>query len=153
MRVALGAGVTVPVPGAAEVAGFLDDAHIGDPGFLQLHRAHEAADAAAEYDRVEVLAQRFAREPRFDIRIAVKPGELTRHFDELVVAFSAQALRAFFRVFAPHLFGVESQHCRIERVGLLLINPGPTHRGDRRQCDCASAGNGRDGRARHGWIL
>ena len=46
--VALRAGVAVPVPGAAEVAALLDDAHVVDAGFVQLGAGDQTGEAAAD---------------------------------------------------------------------------------------------------------
>ena len=62
--VALRAGVAVPVPGAAEVAALLDDAHVVDAGLLQPRAGDEAGEAAAdERDGDVVGLRRRARRP------------------------------------------------------------------------------------------
>ena len=47
-RVALGAGIAVPVPGAAEVAALLDDADVRDAGLDQPRAGHQPRESAAD---------------------------------------------------------------------------------------------------------
>jgi hypothetical protein len=49
----LSAWISIPVPGAAEVAAFLYDTNILDPGLAQARRGHETAEAAADDHRVD----------------------------------------------------------------------------------------------------
>ena len=51
--VALCAWISIPIPGAAEVAAFLYDANILDPGLVQARRGQEAAEAAAHDHHVD----------------------------------------------------------------------------------------------------
>ena len=47
-RVTGGAGIAIPIPGAAEVAAVLQEAKVGKPRFLQARRGDEASKAAAD---------------------------------------------------------------------------------------------------------
>ena len=55
LDVALRAGIAVPVPGAAEVAALLDDADALDPGLAQPGAGHQAAEAAADDQHVDLV--------------------------------------------------------------------------------------------------
>ena len=63
-RVALGARVAVPVPGAAEVAALLDEADVLDARFLQAGTGDEAGEAAADDGDGDVVELGFARGDR-----------------------------------------------------------------------------------------
>src|SRR5262245_24863825 len=69
LDVALSAGITVPVPGPAEVPGLLDDADVGDSHLLQSRRGQQAAEAAADDHRVELFMERGAGKARIDVGI------------------------------------------------------------------------------------
>ena len=62
-RVALRAGVSVPVPRAAEVAALLDDADVVDAGLLQLGPGHESGEPTADEGDVDLVVERLAVEP------------------------------------------------------------------------------------------
>src|SRR3546814_1299015 len=51
--VALGAGIAVPVPGAAEIAGLFDDANVGDADLVQFRRREKATETATYHERSE----------------------------------------------------------------------------------------------------
>ena len=75
--VALRAGIAVPVPGAAEIAALLDDAHILDAGLDQPRAGDQAREAAADEGEGDVVGLRFARrEGRVGVVEIV--GELVR---------------------------------------------------------------------------
>ena len=59
--VALDAGIAVPVPDAAEIAGMIDVAEVGDAGLGQVIGGQDAAEAAAENGDVDLLDNRIAR--------------------------------------------------------------------------------------------
>ena len=56
--VALRAGIAVPVPGAAEVAALLDDAHIRDAGLDQPRAGYKAGEAAADEGEGDMVGLR-----------------------------------------------------------------------------------------------
>src|SRR2546430_9014533 len=60
-RVALRAGIAVPVPGAAEIAALLDDADITDAGFHQPRGGCESRTTAADKGKSDVIDLRRAR--------------------------------------------------------------------------------------------
>ena len=74
LDVALGAGVAVPVPGAAEVAALFDDADVGDARLAQARAGEQTAEAAADDDHIDVVGERRARQ--FAVHVGV--------FDEAV---------------------------------------------------------------------
>ena len=59
--VALRAGIAVPVPGAAEVAALLDDAHVGDARLDQPRAGDEPGEPAADERERDVIASSAAR--------------------------------------------------------------------------------------------
>ena len=106
-HVAHGAGIAVPVPGAAEVAGALDDPDALDPSVAQ-PRAHEqAAEAAADDRHFDLVEYGFAGEARIDVGILDVVGELGLDLDVLGVAVLAQALVALGQIFVVQRVGVE----------------------------------------------
>ena len=54
-RIALGPGVAIPVPGAAEVAALLEDAHIRDARLLQPGARHQAREAPSDKSKGDVV--------------------------------------------------------------------------------------------------
>ena len=111
-RVALRAGVTVPVPGAAEVAAFLDDAHVAYAGLDQPRGRHQPGKAAADEGEGDVVGP---GRPRLDRRVGILQiaGELAGRPQVLVVAVAAQALVALLAILAPQRLAVD----RRERAG------------------------------------
>ena len=83
--VALSAGISIPVPGAAEVAALLDDADILDPGLAQTRRGQEAAEAAADDHHVDRVGERLAGEAGLDVRIVDIVAEVGGDLDVLVI--------------------------------------------------------------------
>ena len=97
-RIALRAGIPVPVPGAAEVAALLDDADIPDAGFRQPRGGGEPGKAAADEGEGDVVGLRIARGDR-RIGIVEIMRELPRDAEILVVAVGAQPLVALLQIF------------------------------------------------------
>ena len=91
--VALRAGIAVPVPGTAEVAGLVDDADVVDPGFLDPRARHQAREPAADERERDVVAQRLALDDRH-VRVVEVVTELVGQLDVLVVAVGSQPLVA-----------------------------------------------------------
>ena len=54
-RIALSPGVAIPVPGAAEVAALLEDAHIRDARLLQPGARHQAREAPSDKGKGDVV--------------------------------------------------------------------------------------------------
>ena len=105
-RIALRAGIAVPVPGAAEIAALLDDADILDAGFGQPRGGGKPGKAAADEGEGDVVGLGIARRDR-RIGIVEIMGELTLDLDILVVAVGAQPLVALLRVFPAQFFLVD----------------------------------------------
>ena len=97
--VAHGAGVAVPVPGAADVAAALDDAHVVDAGLLEPGAGDEAGEAAADDRHRHLVVQRLPLDP-LDVGVVEEVGEATGRLEVLVVAVLAQALVALGPVLA-----------------------------------------------------
>ena len=107
-RVALRAGVAVPVPGAAEVAALLDDADV-DAGLLQPGPDHQAGEAAADERHGPVVGPWRPFGP-WRVRIVEVVRELLGELEVLVVAVRAQPLVPLCGVLAPQRFGVNGGH-------------------------------------------
>ena len=97
--VALRAGIAVPVPGAAEVAAFLDDAHVGDAGFDQPRAGDEPGETAADEREGDVIGLRRAFDER-RVRIFEVVREPSGDAQVLFVAVRPQALVALLEVLA-----------------------------------------------------
>ena len=99
-RVALGAGVAVPVPGAAEVAALLDDADVVDARLLQPGAGDEPGEAAADERDRDVVGDRLALG---DGRVGVLEvvGELVLQLQVLRVAVGPQPLVPLLRRTSP----------------------------------------------------
>ncbi len=104
--VALGAGVAVPVPGAAEVAALLDDADVVDAGLLQLGAGDQPGEPTADEGDGDLVEQRLAL-GRLDVRILdvvlEDPGDL----DVLLVAVGRRRLSRSSRYLASQRFAVD----------------------------------------------
>ncbi len=98
-RVALRAGVAVPVPGAAEIAALLDDAHIADAGLDQARCGHQPGEAAADEREGHVIGARRARRAR-RVGVFEVVGQPALELQVLLVAIGAQALGALLEVLA-----------------------------------------------------
>ena len=101
------AGIAVPVPGAAEVAGALDDADLLEAGFAQAGAHQQAAEAAADDRELDLVEHRLAREARLDVRVFDIAGEFRFHLDILAGAIRAQPAVALGEVFRVQRLGVE----------------------------------------------
>ena len=97
--IALRAGIAVPVPGAAEIAGLLDDADILDTRLVQLGRSQQAAKAAADHDGLDSLGHGIADERAIDIRIIDEAAEIALDLDILAIAARVDPLLPLFQVF------------------------------------------------------
>jgi hypothetical protein len=101
-RVALRAGVAVPVPGAAEVTALLDDADI-DAGLPQPGPRHQAGEPAAHADHGPVVGPGRPFGP-WRVRIVEVVRELIGEPEVLVVAVRAEPLVPLLGVPAPQRF-------------------------------------------------
>jgi hypothetical protein len=106
-RIALRAGIAVPVPGAAEIAALLDDANVFNSGFRQPRGGGKARKAAADEGEGDVVGPGIARG---DGRIGIVQimRELSLDLDVLVVAVGAEPLVALLHILRPQLLLVES---------------------------------------------
>ena len=121
-NIALGAGIAVPVPGAAKVAAFFDDPDIGDAGLLQPRRSQQTAKAAADDERVKLLVNGGTGKARLDIRIGVVVLVFAGDFPVLIVTVRAQPFGAFLDVLLAQLGRVKAQllgRWNSTRLGLL----------------------------------
>ena len=91
--VALRARIAVPVPGAAEVAALLDDAHVGDALLDQPRPGHQAREAAADEGEGHVVGLRLALDDG-GVGILRIVGEAAGQLLVLVVAVGPQPLVA-----------------------------------------------------------
>ena len=106
-HVAHRAGIAVPVPGAAEIAGALDHAQVLEAGLAQPRAHQQSAETAADDRELDVVEHRRAGEPGIDVRIFDVARELGLHFDVLRVAVGAQSLVAFRKVLSLQRVGIE----------------------------------------------
>ena len=106
-HVAHRAGITVPVPGAAEVACILDHAYAFVSGFAQPRAHHQAAETATDYRKLDVVEHRIALEARLDIGIFDVMRELCLDLDVLRIAVRAQTFVALAEVFRFQAVGIE----------------------------------------------
>ncbi|MHC2243038.1 hypothetical protein ACVJH7_002345 [Bradyrhizobium elkanii] len=111
-RVALRAGIPVPVPGAAEIAALLDDADILDPGLGQPRRSGEPGEAAADEGEGDVVGLRRALNDR-RVGIVEIMRELALDLEILVVAVGTQPLVAFLLI-------LQAQPRLVDRGGLCV---------------------------------
>jgi hypothetical protein len=95
--VALRAGVTVPVPSAAEVAALFDHAHVVHAGLDQARAGDEAREAAADEGERHVIALGLALYAR-RVRVVEVMRELALQAQVLRAAIRAQALVALLLV-------------------------------------------------------
>ena len=109
LHVAGGAGIAVPVPGAAEIAALLDDAHRLDAGLAQPRPGEQAAEAAADHHHIDLVGQRRAGETRLDIGVFEIMGERPGDLDILLVGVVAQALVALGAILRLQRIGVEAE--------------------------------------------
>ena len=107
LDVAGGAGVAVPVPGAAEVAALLDHTDVFDAGFAQARAGQQAAESAADHSDVDVVSQGLSVEAGLDVRVIDEVGELAGDLEVLLVAVVAEALVALLAVLLAEGVGIE----------------------------------------------
>ncbi len=105
-RVALGAGIAVPVPGAADIAALLDDAHAVDPGLLQAGAGDQPGESAADERHGHLVEQRFAGHRRH-VRVVEVVGERPDRLDVLLAAIGSQPLVPLGPVLRPQRLGVD----------------------------------------------
>ena len=98
LHIALGAGIAVPVPGAAEVPSLFDYPNVVHPGLLEANAGQQAADPAADDENLHLVVQRLPAEIRVCIGIFEQVAELAPDHHVLVVAVLAYPLVAFLLI-------------------------------------------------------
>jgi hypothetical protein len=106
-HVAHGAGIAVPVPGAAEVAGVLHHADALEAGLAQPRAHQQAAEPAADDRELHLVGDRVAGEARLHIGVVDVVGIFRLDLDVLARAVLAQALVALGQVFRMQGVGIE----------------------------------------------
>ena len=109
-RVALRAGIAVPVPGAAEIAALLDDAHVLHTGLDQARSGHQPGESATDEGEGDVIGLRGARLDR-RVGIVEVAREHAGCLDILSIAVGPQTLVALLAVLAPQRFTVDRSGC------------------------------------------
>src|SRR5882672_6678335 len=107
LDIALRAWIPIPVPGAAEVAALLDHADVLHPSLAQTRACQQAAEAAADYQNVNRVRQRRARESRFDIRVVDVTAEVALHLYVLFIAIETDAFVALLAIPGTQRIGIE----------------------------------------------
>jgi hypothetical protein len=110
--VTLRAGISVPVPGAAEIAALLDDADILDAGLGQPRRSGEPGKAAADKGEGDVIRLRCALDHR-RVGILEIMRELALDLEILVIAVGTEPLVALLAV-------LRAQPLLVDRGGLCV---------------------------------
>ena len=108
-RVALGAGVAVPVPGAAEVAALLDDADVVDAGLLDAGAGDEPREAAADERDRHVVGLGLALDAR-RVRVLEVVGQLVLELQVLLVPVGPQPLGPLLGVLLLERVDVDRGH-------------------------------------------
>ena len=106
LNIAHGAGVTVPIPGAAEVTALFDDTNVFDASLTQSSTGKESTKTAADNDHIGLVGKRCACE-RIDIWIHEVAREVASHFEVLLVAVGTQTLVALDAIFVAQCVGIE----------------------------------------------
>ena len=96
----MGAGIAIPVPGAAKIAALLNHPDVGDASLYQPGTGHQTSKAATNKRHGDVICPRRTRRHR-GIRIFQIMGQLALQLQILIVAIGTQALVALFKVFLP----------------------------------------------------
>jgi hypothetical protein len=106
-RVALGAGVTIPVPGTAKITTLFDDAHVADAGFFEPCAGKESSETSTDEGDGDLVREGIAgnghRMGIVEI-LREKPGS----FYVLLVAITTQALISLGQIFGADPFEVLS---------------------------------------------
>ena len=107
--VALGAGVAVPVPRAAEVAALLDDADVVDARLLEPGAGDEAGEAAADEGDGDVVGLGLALDPG-RVGVGEVVGQVVGQLQVLVVAIGPQPLVPLLGVLGLEGLFVDGRH-------------------------------------------
>ena len=97
------ARVPVPVPGSTEVGRRVDESDLVEALLAQPRPGHQAAEASANDDDLDLVVERLAGEVRVGPGVVGVVGERPIHLDVLVGAVRPQALFALGAVPVPDL--------------------------------------------------
>lgn len=86
------AGVSVPVPGAADVGRLVDQPDVGDAEFPQPGTGKQTAEPGADDRDVDLVGDRLTRFGRTRPRVGRETGEITGHLDVLTDTVRAQRM-------------------------------------------------------------
>ncbi|MFK4487387.1 hypothetical protein ABIA45_002465 [Bradyrhizobium sp. USDA 336] len=98
LGIAGGAGITIPVPGAAEVGGLFHDTKIRDAGLAQSRATQQAAEATADDEHFGRFADGRARKSGIGPGVVEITAELARNLDILRLALGAQTAVALVAI-------------------------------------------------------
>ncbi len=98
LGIARRAGITIPVPGAAEVGGLFHDAEIVNAGFAQTRATEQPAKAAADDEHLGLLADGLARKSGIGPGVVEIAAEAAGHFDILRLAFGTHTAIALVAI-------------------------------------------------------
>ena len=102
LHITLRAGVAVPVPGAAKVAAFLNNADIFDAGLAKPRACQQASEAATDDQCIDGSVDGVPLKSGFHIRVVDVARQIPGDFDVLVVAVLADALVTLRGIAVPN---------------------------------------------------
>jgi hypothetical protein len=109
LDIALRPGVTVPVPGSAEVTTFLNDAKVAHAPFDEARRRDEPCEPTADDGDGDVLVERLPIHGGH-VGVVEVVGERPGYFDVLRVAVGPDPLVPLEPVLLSQGFGIEVRH-------------------------------------------
>src|SRR5690606_17835149 len=109
LDVAVDARIAVPVPGASEVRGAVEDADVGDAELAQARGRQDPAEAGPDYRHLDLVRERRALEPGLGVGILEEALELALDLDVLVVAVRPQALVALRPILLAQSIRIEAR--------------------------------------------
>jgi len=113
LDVALRARITVPIPGAAEIAAFLDDADVFDAGFAQSGGGEQSTEPTTDDDHFHFVVETRPLETGGDVRVVQIAREIAFHLAILLVAIDAHSLVSFLAVPLAQGIGIESKRASV----------------------------------------
>ncbi len=103
------AWVTIPVPGAAEIAALFDHPDARDAMFAEPRPSEQAAEPATDDNHIGLVGQRRSLDQVVKIRVVDEVGELACDLGVLLIAVLTGALVALASVLLAQGIGVECQ--------------------------------------------
>ena len=97
-------GITIPIPRAAKVAGFFNDAEIGNSGLRQIGRFNHSSEATTNDDDINIFNYRITSKAGLDVWVTIKLFVVTLEFFVLTDAIGAKTLFAFNAILLASLF-------------------------------------------------